>query len=228
MGLHQDRAGIGPDAEIRRVTERDEPGGAEQQVQADGEQREDRDVGREEGVEARAEPRHAGRREEEEDRPGHATKQVHRPHPFIGRPSRPEGRTTSTSAISTNTANSEKPGQIENTERQHLPEHQRAEERAPERAEPADHHHDERLDDDVDVHAGHDAAHRRDQRAAEAGEERAGHERQRVELSDVGAERGEHLAVVAAARIMRPVPVRLSSSQHAIAIAGPSRMMNRL
>ena len=76
------------------------------------------------------------------------------------------------------------------------PKMMRAEERAPERAEPADHHDDERLDDDVDVHAGHDAAHRRDQRAAEAGEERAGHEHQRVELADVGAERGEHLAVV--------------------------------
>ena len=72
----------------------------------------------------------------------------------------------------------------------------RAEERAPERAEAADHHHDERLDDDIDVHARHDAAHRRDQRAAEAGKERARHEHQRVELADVGAERGEHLAVV--------------------------------
>ena len=123
-------------------------------------------------------------------------KRLHRAHPFTGRPSRPDGRTTSTSAIRAKTAKMREAGQDQDAEGEHLPEDERAEERAPERAEAADHHHDERLDDDVDVHAGHDAAHRRDQRAAEAGEERAGHEHQRVELADIGAERGEHLAVV--------------------------------
>ena len=57
IGLHQDAADVGADAEIGDVTERDEAGGAEQQVEAHREQRADRDLRREEGVVARADPR---------------------------------------------------------------------------------------------------------------------------------------------------------------------------
>ena len=196
VGLHQDGAGIGADAEIGGMAERDETRIAEQQIEARREQGEDGDVGCQERVEARAEPGHAGRGEEDQHGPGNPAHLRIGLHRFTGRPSRPAGRTTSTNAISTNTAKMEKPGQHQDAERQHLAEDDGAEEGAPERSEPADHHDDEGFDDDVDVHAGHDAAYRRDQGSAQAGEERAGHEHQRVELADIGAERGQHLAVV--------------------------------
>jgi hypothetical protein len=70
VGLHQDRAGVGADPEVGRVAERYETGVAKQQVQADGEQREDRDIRREKRVEARAKPRHISRRDEYQHGPG--------------------------------------------------------------------------------------------------------------------------------------------------------------
>ena len=110
IGLHQDGAGISADAEIGGMAERDEAGIAEQKIEADREQREDRDVGCQKRIEARAEKRHADRHKEEQRGEGNAADGMHRPHRLTGRPRRPDGRTTSTNAIRTNTANSEKPG----------------------------------------------------------------------------------------------------------------------
>ena len=78
---------------------------AEQQVQAHGEQRQDDDVGRDEGVEARAEERDDEACRENDQRPGNA---FH----LSGLPSRPQGLTIRIAAISTETAKMEKRGKI--------------------------------------------------------------------------------------------------------------------
>ena len=83
----------------------------------------------------------------------------------------------------------------QDAEGQHLAVDQGTEERPPQRAEPADDDDDERLDDDLDVHARQDALDRRHQRAAQPGEERAEREHAGVEPADIGAEGAEHLAV---------------------------------
>ncbi len=113
IGLHQDAADIGADAEIGDVTERDEAGGAEQQVQAHREQRADRDLCREKGVVARADPRNGQGEDEDDERPRDALGEAggggfHQ----SGRPNRPQGRTIRITAISANTENSEKLGRI--------------------------------------------------------------------------------------------------------------------
>ena len=72
VGLHQNRAGVRPDAKVSGVAERDEPGVAKKQIETHREQGEDRDLGREERGEARAEPRHAQQGDPDEQRPRNA------------------------------------------------------------------------------------------------------------------------------------------------------------
>ena len=69
--LHQDAAGIGADAEIGGMPERHQPGRAEQQVQAQREQRVDRDLGAEEGVIARPDPGQRQSHEKDDQGPRH-------------------------------------------------------------------------------------------------------------------------------------------------------------
>ena len=91
VGLHQDGASVGADAEVGGVAEGDETGVAEQQIEARCEQGEYGDVGRQERVVARSEPRHASGCNEHEGGPGHTPESGHRFHHFSGRPSSPPG-----------------------------------------------------------------------------------------------------------------------------------------
>src|ERR1700676_5496658 len=102
-----------------------------------------------------------------------------------GRPRRPHGRRIKMTAISANTENSENPGKTRNAEAQHLAIDARAEEGAPERAEAADHHDDEGLDDDLDIHAGDDALDLRHEGSRDAGEKRGELEHPGIEPADI-------------------------------------------
>src|SRR5262249_56132562 len=84
--------------------EREGGGVSEEEGEGGREQGRDRDVVREKGVVARPDRRHAERRGEDDERPGHA------PHHLSGRPRRPQGRTMSTAAMRANTAKIEKRG----------------------------------------------------------------------------------------------------------------------
>src|SRR6185312_10058284 len=108
---HQDRADIGADPEIGDMAERDQPGAAEKQVEADREERVDRDLLGEEGVVARADPRHRRGAQEDDEGPGDATGSEAVEH-HRGRPYRPQGRTIRITAIRAKTENSEKLGKI--------------------------------------------------------------------------------------------------------------------
>ena len=202
--------GVGADAEVGGVAEGDEPGIADEQVQARGEQRPDRDVVGEEGVVARARRGHEERGDQDEEPPRRAR---------ISMPASGSSARHRRPAVAVHPRGHQRPAEEaprpddehgghegedredreardeQDPEGQHLAVDERAEEGAPERAEPADHDDDERLDDHLGVHAGHDGLDRRHQRAAEPAEERADHEDAGVEPVDVDAERAQRLAV---------------------------------
>ena len=73
---------------------------------------------------------------------------------------------------------------------------QRADQRAFEAPEPADHHDDERQDQRVDAHAEHGGLRRHDDRAAEPGHEAADGEGLHVDTADIDPERRGHAPVL--------------------------------
>ncbi len=105
--LHQDAADVSADPEIRSVPEGNEPGGAQQQIEADREQRIDRNLGAEERVVARSHPGHHQCGQKRDQGPWNVPR-GHR----IGCPNRPQGRTIRITTIRANTENSENPGKI--------------------------------------------------------------------------------------------------------------------
>ena len=113
--LHQDGAGVGADAEVGGMPEGDQPGVAEQQVEAGCKQGQDDDVGREESVETGAHPGNRRHREQHERHPGNPldpSAMRCRLHRSIGLPNKPQGRTTRITAISTKAAKMEKRGKM--------------------------------------------------------------------------------------------------------------------
>ena len=116
--------------------------------------------------------------------------------PASGRPIRPQGRTTSTSAIIRNTSTSVIFGKIEDAEGLQLPDQQRRQERAGHRAHAAHHRDDEGLGDHRDVHVRVGGKLGRLQRAAEPGQRRAEEQRAGEQQRLVDAQRAHHLAVL--------------------------------
>src|SRR5262249_6522892 len=104
--LHEDAGRVGADAEVGGVPERDEPGVADEEVEAGGEERPDHDIVGQERVEARAQRGHEERRDHDEQAPGHAREHGY----FRGLPRRPQGRMTSTVAMRAKMAKMEKRG----------------------------------------------------------------------------------------------------------------------
>src|SRR5262245_28167248 len=107
--LHEDAGGVGADPEVGGVTEGDEARVADQEIEADREEAHDGDVGRHERVETGAERGDEKCRHDHERPPRSAGEALdHR----SGRPSRPHGRTISTTAMRAKTEKIEKRGKI--------------------------------------------------------------------------------------------------------------------
>ena len=200
------RGAIGAEPEIGGMAEADEAAGADQEMQREGEQAEDHDLGCDLqgiGVAEQRQQHQDGKRCERDRLLGRAP----RPEPAADRGDMGAGRRLGAAEKAVRAQHEHDAHEQEHEDERDLREDQDAEgveladdeggeERARDRAHAADDGDDEGLGDDVEVHM-RDRRRLRDlQRAAEAGQERAEEQRAGEQQRLVDAERADHLAVL--------------------------------